>query len=156
MQLLNVIIKCLVWTCSQLLWYVISIGISGKSHTTHLPNVDFQSYKFCFVNVLFRLEYIYNPTIKFNLAHGLPCWTHDHAIAQAISHWLLIMESRVQPNSSLYEICGWQSGTGASFSASTSVFPASYFSLLLHSLFSIMQVFRHLLSPHHKNKNMVT
>jgi len=50
------------------------------------------------------------------------------ATGQVASHWLLNREAWVQSQASPCRICDWQSGNGARFTPSTSIFPCEYHS----------------------------
>jgi hypothetical protein len=57
---------------------------------------------------------------NFNVLQG-------HAMAQAVSHWPLIIEAHVYAQVSLCGICGGQSGTGTGFTLKPSVFSSVSF-----------------------------
>jgi hypothetical protein len=58
-----------------------------------------------------------------------------HAMAKAVSHWPLTVETRVQLQANPCGICGGQSGIGSGLLLSISVLPCQYHSAsALHSL----------------------
>jgi hypothetical protein len=61
-----------------------------------------------------------------NKKKAVPC------MAQAVSRWPLTAEDRVRAHVDPCGICDGQSGIGAGFSPSSSVFPCQYHSALLH------------------------
>jgi hypothetical protein len=59
------------------------------------------------------------------------------AIAQAVSRWLLTVESWVRIQVSPCVICGGQNGTRTGFCPSPLVFPVSIIPLLLHFMYHL-------------------
>jgi hypothetical protein len=70
------------------------------------------------------------PSDVHEVIFGQNIRTNGHAMAQAVSRWHLTAEARVRAQVDPSGICGGQSGTGAGFSPSSSVFPCQYHSVI--------------------------
>jgi hypothetical protein len=84
------------------------------AHIERFSSVDYLSER-----KMFRTKFLEKITYILCQVH----FHKIHAMAQAVSCWPLTAESRVRAWLDTCGICGGQSGTGAGFSPSSSVFP---------------------------------